>query len=298
MLVRATMLHCNKALLVALFAGSALAQTPAPLVHISVAVTSATGILTGLKPELFRLYEDGKEQQIDTLTVQDVSKSIGILIDTSGSMTSKINAVRQAAASFVANSGAEDQFFLAGFGVTPQLIVDFTGSPTEIEAGLATISAAHRTALWDGVYFGLEKMNEAGRQRKILLVISDGVENTSHHAYKQVSELARRSDVEIYWIGIFDPYAVTPEERAGPQFLNELCEETGGLMFRVDDLTEMTDIAKGLSIELRHRYVIGYTPHDVRHDGRWRKVKVKVIRPQGMPPLTVHARTGYYAPLQ
>ena len=132
------MRHCNSALLIALFAGSALAQTPTPVVHIPVAVTSATGVLTGLKQESFQLYEDGKEQQIDTLA-QDMPKSIGILIDTSRSMT-KINAGRQAAASFVANSGAEDQFFLAGFSETPKLIVDFTGSPKEIEAGLATIS--------------------------------------------------------------------------------------------------------------------------------------------------------------
>jgi Ca-activated chloride channel family protein len=102
----------------------------------------------------------------------------------------------------------------------------------------------------------------------------------------------------MYSIGIFDPYAASPEERAGPHLLNELSEETGGRMFRVEDLDEMSDIAEKISIELRNQYVIGYRPNDLTRDGKWRKVKVKVNPPPGLPPLTVHARSGYYAPLQ
>jgi Ca-activated chloride channel family protein len=108
----------------------------------------------------------------------------------------------------------------------------------------------------------------------------------------------RESDIEIYSIGIFDPYAATSEERTGPQLLSDLCEETGGRLFRVDDLAEMGDIAEKISIELRNQYVIGYKPKDLTRDGKWRKVKVKVNPPAGLPPLIVHARTGYYAPLQ
>jgi Ca-activated chloride channel family protein len=108
----------------------------------------------------------------------------------------------------------------------------------------------------------------------------------------------RESDVEIYSIGIFDPYAPTPEERTGPQLLNDLSEETGGRLFRVDDIAEMGDIAEKISTELRNQYMIGFRPKDLTRDGKWRKVKVKVNPPQGLPPLTVHARTGYYAPLQ
>jgi Ca-activated chloride channel family protein len=107
----------------------------------------------------------------------------------------------------------------------------------------------------------------------------------------------RESDVEIYSIGIFDPYAPTTEERMGPMLLNDLCEETGGRLFRVDDLADMGDIAIKISTELRNQYVLGYHPNAVQRDGKWRKVKVKLVPPQGLPPLTVHARTGYYAPL-
>ena len=104
--------------------------------------------------------------------------------------------------------------------------------------------------------------------------------------------------MEIYSIGIFDPYAATPEERTGPQLLDDVSEVTGGRLFRVDDIDEMGDIAEKISTELRNQYVIGYRPGDLTRDGKWRKVKVKVNPPPGLPPLTVYARTGYYAPLQ
>jgi Ca-activated chloride channel family protein len=141
-------------------------------------------------------------------------------------------------------------------------------------------------------------MKDARHERKALLVVSDGGDNRSRYTEGEVRAQVREADVEMYSIGIFDPYASTPEERTGPQLLNDLSEETGGLLFRVDDISEMGDIAEKISTELRNQYVIGYHPKDITRDGKWRKVKVKVNPPEGLPPLTVHARTGYYAPLQ
>jgi Ca-activated chloride channel family protein len=112
-----------------------------------------------------------------------------------------------------------------------------------------------------------------------------------------VRSQVRESDVQIYSIGIFDPYAPTDEERLGPVLLNELSEDTGGRLFSVDDVNEMGDIAVKISTELRNQYVLGFSPQSLQRDGKWRKVKVKLVPPQGLPPLTVHARTGYYAPL-
>jgi Ca-activated chloride channel family protein len=142
------------------------------------------------------------------------------------------------------------------------------------------------------------KIREARHERKALFVVSDGGDNNSRYTPGEVRAQVRESDIEIYSIGIFDPYAATSEERTGPQLLSDLCEETGGRLFRVDDLAEMGDIAEKISIELRNQYVIGYKPKDLTRDGKWRKVKVKVNPPAGLPPLIVHARTGYYAPLQ
>jgi len=142
------------------------------------------------------------------------------------------------------------------------------------------------------------KMREAKHERKALLVVSDGGDNRSRYTEGEVKSLVRESDVEIFSMGIFDPYAPTPEERMGPQLLDDLSSATGGRMFRVEDIDELSDIAEKISDELRNQYVIGYRPSDLTRDGKWRKVRVKVIPPPGLPPLTVYARSGYYAPLQ
>ena len=141
-------------------------------------------------------------------------------------------------------------------------------------------------------------MKDARHERRALLVISDGGDNRSRYTEGEVRSKVRESDVQIYAMGIFDPYAPTPEERMGPQLLQSLTEESGGRMFQVDDVDELSDIAEKISTELRNQYVIGYKSTDANRDGKWRKVKVKVNPPPGLPPLTVYARTGYYAPLQ
>ena len=124
---------------------------------------------------------------------------------------------------------------MIGFNDRPELIEDFTSSVEDIQARLATVRSGHRTALLDAIYYGVEKMKEAKHERKALLVVSDGGDNRSRYTEGEVRAQVRESDVEIYSIGIFDPYAATPEERTGPHLLNDLCEETGGRLFRVDD---------------------------------------------------------------
>jgi Ca-activated chloride channel family protein len=141
-------------------------------------------------------------------------------------------------------------------------------------------------------------MKDAHHERKALLVVSDGGDNRSRYTEGEVRAEVRESDTEIYSIGIFDQYAPTPEERTGPQLLEDLSDSTGGRLFRVDDIDEMSDIAEKISNELRNQYVIGYKPKDLGHDGKWRKVKVRVNPPPGLPPLSVYARSGYYSPLQ
>ena len=269
------------------------------MVLVPVTVTDPMNrLVTGLEQEDFKIFENNGEQRIKTFAAEDAPVSIGIIMDLSGSMTSKLIRARESILQFVKTANPQDEFFVIGFNDRPELIEDFTSSPEDIQARLATVKSGHRTALLDAIYFGVAKMKEARHERKALLVVSDGGDNRSRYTEGEVKSQVRESDVEIYSIGIFDPYAATPEERTGPLLLNELCEETGGRMFRVDDLSEMSDIAEKISTELRNQYVIGYTPRDLRRDGKWRKVKVKLNPPQGLPPLTVHARTGYYAPLQ
>jgi Ca-activated chloride channel homolog len=269
------------------------------MVLVPVTVTDPMNrLVTGLEKEDFQIYENNGAQSIRSFACEDAPVSIGIIFDLSGSMTSKLIRARESILQFIKTANPQDEFFVIGFNDRPELIEDFTSSVEDIEARLATVRSGHRTALLDAIYYGLDKMKEARHERKALLIVSDGGDNRSRYTEGELRAQVRESDVELYSIGIFDPYAPTPEERTGPQLLNDLSEETGGRLFRVDDISEMGDIAEKISTELRNQYVIGYTPKDLNRDGKWRKVKVKLNPPQGLPPLTVHARTGYYAPLQ
>jgi Ca-activated chloride channel homolog len=269
------------------------------MVLVPVTITDPMNrLVTGLEKDDFQVYENGGTQKIVSFASEDAPVTIGIIFDLSGSMTSKLVRARESILQFIKTANPQDEFFVIGFNDRPELIEDFTNSVEDIQARLATVRSGHRTALLDAIYFGLAKMKDARHERKALLVVSDGGDNRSRYTEGEVRAQVREADVEIYSIGIFDPYAATPEERTGPVLLDELSEETGGRLFRVDDIAEMGDIAEKISTELRNQYMVGYKPKDLSRDGKWRKVKVKVNPPQGLPPLTVHARTGYYAPLQ
>jgi Ca-activated chloride channel family protein len=271
----------------------------ADLVLIPVTITDPMNrLVTGLEKEDFQIFENNGKQKITSFASEDAPVSIGIIFDLSGSMTSKLIRARESILQFIKTANPQDEFFVIGFNDRPELIEDFTNSVEDIQARLATVRSGHRTALLDAIYFGLTKMKDARHERKALLVVSDGGDNRSRYTEGELRAQVREADVEIYSIGVFDPYADTPEERTGPQLLNDLSEETGGRLFRVDDIAEMSDIAEKISSELRNQYVIGFKPQNLTRDGKWRKVKVKVNPPEGLPPLTVHARTGYYAPLQ
>lgn len=269
------------------------------LVLIPCIVTDPMGrLVTGLEKSNFFVYEDNKPETITSFSTQDAPVSIGIIFDMSGSMADKILRARDSILEFLKTSNPQDEYFVIAFNDRPQLIEDFTSSTEKIEERLANVRAGHRTALLDAIYYGLDKMKQAKYPRKALLVVSDGGDNRSRYTEGEVREAVRESDVQIFSIGIFDPDAPTPEERMGPLLLNDISDSSGGRLFRVDDLDEMGDVAEKISAELRNEYVIGYSPANKKHDGKWRKVKVRLAPPPGLPPLTVHARNGYYAPLQ
>lgn len=269
------------------------------LVLVPLTVTDPLNrLVTGLDKDNFFLFENNSAQTIKTFSSEDAPVSIGVIMDLSGSMTNKVIRSRESIVQFMKTANPQDEFFVIGFNDRPELIEDFTSSVDDIEARLEMVKAGHRTALLDAIYFGLEKMKQAKYPRKALLVVSDGGDNRSRYTESEVRAAVRESDVQIYSIGIFDQYAATTEERLGPLLLNDVSEETGGRLFRVDDISDMADIATKISAELRNEYVLGYKPLDEKRDGKWRKLKVKLVAPPGLPPLTVHARTGYYAPLQ
>jgi Ca-activated chloride channel family protein len=269
------------------------------MVLVPVTVTDPMNrLVTGLERDDFQVFENGGQQKITSFATEDAPVSIGIVFDLSGSMSSKLVRARESILQFIRTANPQDEFFVIGFNDRPELIEDFTSSVEDIQARLATVRSGKRTALLDAIYFAVVKMKDARHERKAILVVSDGGDNNSRYTAGELRAQVREADVELYAIGIFDPYAPTTEERFGPVLLDNLSEETGGRLFRVDDISEMGDIAEKISTELRNQYVIGFRPKDLTRDGKWRKVKVKINPPQGLPPLTVHARTGYYAPLQ
>jgi Ca-activated chloride channel homolog len=269
------------------------------LVLVPVTVTDPMNrLVTGLERENFLLSEANQGQQIKSFSSEDAPLSLGVIFDLSGSMSNKIEKSKQAVVEFFKTANPDDEFFMIGFADQPELLVDFTNSIEDIQSRLVFANAKGRTALLDAIYMGMKKMNSAHHEKKALLIISDGGDNRSRYTDSEIKALVKEADVQVYAIGLFDNSAATPEERYGPYLLNEVSDVTGGRMFRVDDVNELADVATKIGVELRNQYVIGYRPTNAARDGKWRKIKVKLNAPKGLPPLTVHAKTGYYAPTE
>jgi Ca-activated chloride channel family protein len=269
------------------------------LVLVPATVTDPMNrLVTGLERENFQVFDNNTGQVIKSFSTEDAPVTIGIVFDLSGSMTSKFVRARKALSEFLRTSNPQDEFFVVGFNDRPAVIVDYTSDVDDVEARMVMLKPENRTALIDAVYLGVSKLKEAKYERKALLIVSDGGDNRSRYTEGELRRVVRESDVQIYSIGIFDVYAPTTEEQLGPLLLNDISEMTGGRMFRVSDVADMGDIAMRISAELRNEYVIGYRPSEMKQDGNWRKLKIRLVPPPGLPQLTVHNRQGYYAPSQ
>jgi Ca-activated chloride channel family protein len=269
------------------------------LVLVPVGVTDFRNrIVTGLERENFQVFENGNQQTIKSFATEDAPISIGIVFDLSGSMQSKFVRARKALSEFLRTCNPQDEFFVVGFNDRPAILVDYTSDVDDVEARMVMLRPENRTALIDAMYLGVDKLKSAKYDRKALLVISDGGDNRSRYTQGELRRAIRESGVQIFSIGIFDTYAPTEEEQNGPLLLDDICEATGGRLFKVLDMQDLSDIAERISEELRDEYVLGYTPTDRKRDGTWRKLKVRLLPPPGLPALTSHSREGYYAPSQ
>ena len=267
------------------------------LVLVPVTVTDPMNrLVTGLEKENFSVLDGDKEQKLLHFSSEDAPISLGVIFDVSGSMSDKIQRAREAVVEFFKTANPQDEFFMITFSDRPELLADFTKSVEEIQGRLVYTIPKGRTALLDAIYMGIAKMKDAKNPRKALLIVSDGGDNRSRYTENEIKSLVKEADTQIYAIGIFDRDGRTPEERNGPYLLGEISDFTGGRTFTLDNANELADVATKIGIELRNQYVLGYRPTDGRHDGRWRKIKVKLIPPKGLPPLHVYAKTGYYAP--
>jgi Ca-activated chloride channel family protein len=269
---------------------------------VNVTVTDPLDrLVTGLEKEHFRVFEDGVEQEVLTLSSEDVPVSIGLVFDMSGSMSDKVEKAREAAVQFMRTANPQDQFFLVSFNERAELTSGFTSSVDELQNRMMFTASKGRTALLDAIYLGLSQMRGAHNGKRALLIISDGGDNHSRYNEADVKNYLKEADCQLYAIGIFDPIGIrsrTPEELEGPSLLSEMTEMTGGRVFPVVNLGELPDIAAKIGMELRNQYVLGYKSSNSRNNGAWRKIKVKLRPPKGLPPLNVYAKTGYYGPNQ
>jgi len=267
------------------------------LVLVPVSVTDPMNrLVTGLEKENFLLSDNGQPQEIKHFSSEDAPISLGVIFDVSGSMSNKIDKSRDAVVEFFRTANPQDEFFLITFSEKPELLADFTQSIEDIQSRLVYAQPKGRTALLDAIYLGMTRMRKARYEKKALLIISDGGDNHSRYTEGEIKSMVKEADVQIYGIGLYDRDFKTPEEREGPELLSQVTEVTGGRTFAIGSPNELADVATKIGIELRNQYVLGYRPTNPARDGKWRKIKVKLNPPKGLPPLHVYAKTGYYAP--
>jgi Ca-activated chloride channel homolog len=256
--------------------------------------------VTGLEKEHFKVLEDRIEQTITHFSMDDEPVAVGLVFDISGSMSNKLQKSRQAAAEFFKTSNPDDEFFLVEFNDQPKMIVPLTRNVEDIQNQLTWAQSKGRTALLDAIFLAMHEMKKSKKNRKALLIISDGGDNSSRYTESEVKNLVRENDVLIYAIGVFEAGGGrmrTPEEAGGPGLLSELSEQTGGRHLPAD-ASELPDIAAKIGVELRNRYVLGFSPSNQVRDGRYHTLQVKIVPPKGLPTLRPYFRHGYYAPNQ
>jgi VWFA-related protein len=279
------------------------ADTTLVLVPVSVTDPSNRYVL-GLEKQDFHLFEDDVPQTITHFSSEDAPLSIGLLVDTSGSMGAKLDTSRRAVIEFLKTLNASDEAFLVEFSDQAELAVSLTSDSRAIQNKLTSVTSGGLTAMLDAVHTGLQEMKRAKNPRKALLIISDGGDNNSRYTATQIGDLVREADVQIYAMGVFEPVlsfglttaGLTTAEMSGPKLLSEIAEQTGGRALAATNLRELPGIAERIGIELRNQYVLAYSPSNKNRDGKYRKVQVKLDQPKALPALKARWRLGYYAP--
>ncbi|MFQ5738221.1 MAG: VWA domain-containing protein [Acidobacteriota bacterium] len=266
------------------------------LVRLSVNVTDRLGRpVADLDRDDIRLFEDKVEQKVDYFIPDKTPLAVGLLLDSSSSMGHdyKMDRARAATLHFVLTSLPDDQVFLIDFGSRASLKIDFTSDHEVLRRTLEAVKSNGKTALYDAVYLGLDKLSRyRTERRKVILLITDGADTASRYTLEEVRDLARESDVQIYSVGILG----RDMTQSSVYTLRELGELSGGQAFFPRAPGEMVNICFGIAVELHRQYILGYQSTNPTRDGKWRKLSLKINRRQGWPRLVARSRSGYYAP--
>lgn len=267
------------------------AETRLVVLHASV-VDRNGRLITDLPRSAFTVYENDVPQQVKIFSREDVPISLGLVIDNSGSMADKRRDVELAALALVRNSNPQDEVFIVNFNDEAYLDVDFTSDIKKLEEGLTRIDSRGGTAMRDAISMSIDHLLEKGkRDKKVLLVVTDGNDNTSTTTLEKLVQKVQQSEVLIYAIGLLDKEQRRERKRA-QRALNALATASGGLAYYPKETDEVEPICVRVAHEIRNQYVIAYSPQNQELDGSYRRIKVEV-KGRGNP--TVRTRSGYYA---
>ncbi len=268
-------------------------STDTRLVILPATVQDKSGhLVTTLSQGQFEVFDNGVPQQLKLFKREDVPVSLGIIVDSSGSMRDKRSRVESAAITLVKDSNKEDEVFIVNFNDEAFLDQDFTSSIAKMEQGLSKIDSRGGTAMRDAIRMSIDHEKEkAKRDKRVLLVVTDGDDNASMVSLENLVREAQSSDVVIYAIGLLSEEEKREAKRAKRALL-ALTEATGGMAFFPKEVNEVEQIAHQVAHDIRNQYTLGYTPTDRAMDGAYHTVRVVANAPNH--PL-VRTRTGYYA---
>lgn len=299
-------LHIGRNIGLLLLAGIALAQAPpasqddvptyrtdARLVLLHASVVDKNGkLVTNIPQSAFKVFEDGVEQPLRLFRREDVPVSMGIIVDNSGSMTSKRTRVAAAALEMVKQSNPDDEVFIVNFNDDTHFDQPLTNDVKKMEAALARMEARGGTAMRDALSKSINYVKKNGKKdKKVLVVITDGNDNSSDITLEQVLRQAQNSEVLIYAIGLLNEEEAR-EARSAKKALKTLVDASGGMDYYPKSTSDVQEITPRVAHEIRNQYILGYTSSNQTLDGSFRQIKVTVT---GFGRPTVRTRNGYYA---
>ena len=251
----------------------------------------------GLTQENFRVFEDKVEQKLSIFKREDIPVSMGLVIDNSGSMRDKRPRVNEAALTLVQASNPQDEAFVVNFNDDFYLDLDkdFTNSVPELKEALERIDSRGSTALYDAIIGSLDHLKKGVKEKKVLLIVTDGEDNTSRNSLEKTVKEIQKTDTVIYTIGLLGQENKRSAKNA-KKALTEIAQASGGLAFFPENVDDVHAICEQVAHDIRHQYTLAYYPSNTAKDGSFRAVRVDVIPPRGHGKLVARTRNGYYAP--
>jgi Ca-activated chloride channel family protein len=251
----------------------------------------------GLAQDNFRVFEDKVEQKLSVFKREDIPVSMGLVIDNSGSMRDKRPRVNEAALTLVQNSNPQDEAFVVNFNDDFYLDLDkdFSSSIPELKEALERIDARGSTALYDAIIGSLDHLKKGVKEKKVLLIVTDGEDNTSRSSLEKTIREIQKTDTVIYAIGLLSQESKRSAKTA-KKALVEIANASGGVAYFPENIEDVHSICEQVAHDIRHQYTLGYYPSNSARDGSFRSVHVDVIPPRGKGKLVARTRNGYYAP--